>query len=65
VRSREHEAMMAAYLKFNVQTFYDFKMDLLLSIQERLQISEYKRGQLVIEEGNLGDCMYIIAKGIA
>jgi hypothetical protein len=53
------------HLMFKVPFFANFKRKLILSICEKLEYSFYKEGDYLMEEGDIGDRMFILFIGKA
>ena len=52
-----------AYLKFRVPFFHDYKKGLLKTLIEKLKYRVYDKGESMMNQGEIGDCMFIVYSG--
>ena len=41
----------------------NYSKDLITTLVEKLECCEFKKGESLMDQGDVGDCMYIICKG--
>lgn len=63
-RSPNDNLYIAHYLHQNVKFFSSMNLTLISFISRKLSAERYKKDQEIITKGDIGDCMYIIYKGI-
>ena len=62
-RTNEERDHLVCHLMFRVPFFQEFKRDLLVPICERVECKKFKPTETLMDQGDVGNCMYIIFSG--
>ena len=62
-RTNEERDHIVVHLMFRVPFFADYKRDHLVPISERVECKKYKAKETLMDQGDIGECMFIIFSG--
>ena len=62
-RTNEERDHLVCHLMFRVPFFADYKRDLLVPICERVECKKFGPRESLMDQGDIGNCMYIIFSG--
>lgn len=63
-RTPNDNLFLAHYLYQNIKFFATFNLTLIAFISRKLSAEKFKKDEVIIQKGDIGDCMYIIYKGV-